>query len=334
MEINRRGFLATSALAAAGIWSRPVPAVSEMRNGMPYRTLGKTGESVSLLCLGGSHIGGKNLSDEESVGMMRYAVDEGVNFFDNAHAYHGGRSEILMGKALKDGYRDKVFLMTKNKGRTAAEAREQLETSLNRLDVEYVDLLQVHEVVHPDIPGQVYGNGVLDVLVKARDEGKIRYIGVTGHNYPQFLNEMIDRGFPWETIQVPLNVFDAHFRSFEQHTLPKALEHNLGIIAMKTMGGSPGAIPRSETVTPAECLRYAMSLPVSAVCSGMDNRDVLEANIKAAKQFVPLTVDERLDILGRTREQALTGRGETYKTLWHRDVVQMMEGDASGGAPQ
>lgn len=324
MRLNRRDFLKFSA-AGAGILSAAPVLATETRNGMPYRTLGNTGEQVSLLCLGGSHIGGNNLSDNEAVRMMRHAADEGVNFFDNAHAYHGGRSEERMGLALKDGYREKVFLMTKNKGRDAASTREQLDTSLRRLDVDCIDLLQVHEVVRPEHPAQVYENGVLDVLVEARDAGKIRYIGVTGHNYPQFLNEMLERGFSWDTIQMPLNVFDAFFRSFQQETLPKAGARGLGVIAMKTMGGSPAPLPRTEAVTAEECLRYAMSLPVASVCSGMDSMEILETNIRIARAFKPLTEEERVAILTRSREFALTGTRETYKTMWHRDVVEQME---------
>lgn len=324
MGINRREFL-TRGAAGAGLLAVGAFAQTNPNSDMPYRVLGKTGEKVSLLCLGGSHIGGKNLTDDASIHIMHRAVDLGINFFDNAHAYHGGRSEILMGKALKNGYREKVFLMTKNKGRTAAEAEEQLDTSLRRLDVDHIDLLQVHEVVHPDHPAQVYENGVLEVLTKAREAGKIRYIGVTGHNYPQFLNDMLDRGFPWDAIQMPLNVFDAHYRSFEQNTLPKALEKGMGIIAMKTMGGSPAAIPRTGTAVPSECLRYAMSLPVSTVCSGMDSLELLEENARTACSFQPLTEDERKALLSRTSETASTGQGETYKTLWHRDVMELME---------
>jgi uncharacterized protein len=327
MKLNRRQFLRMSA-AGAGLFLAAPPLTAETRNGMPYRVLGKTGEKVSLLCLGGSHIGGKNLTDAESIAMMRLAADAGINFFDNAHAYHGGRSEVLMGKALKDGYRDKVFLMTKNKGRDAASAQEQLEESLRRLDVDVIDLLQVHEVVRPENPRQVYDNGVLEVLMKARDAGKVRYIGVTGHNYPQFLNEMLAGGFDWDTIQMPLNVCDAHYRSFQHETLPKALELNLGIIAMKTQGGSPGAIPASGEITPEECLRYAMSLPVSSVCSGMDTRETLEANIRTAKAFVPLTDSEKAELLARSRPFSETGTREAYKTIWHRDVMEQMEGGA------
>ncbi len=326
MQLKRRDFLKLS-VAGAGLMLAAPPATAALHNGMPYRTLGRTGEKVSLLCLGGSHIGGNNLTDEQSISMMRYAVDAGVNFFDNAHAYHGGRSETLMGRALKDGYREKVFLMTKNKGRNTADAREQLDASLRRLHVDVIDLLQVHEIVRPEQPGQVYDDGALDVLLEARDAGKIRYIGVTGHNYPQFLNEMLERGFPWDTIQMPLNVCDVYFRSFQQETLPKALELGLGVIGMKSMGGSPGAIPRSGEVAPDECLKYAMSLPVSSVCSGMDSQEVLEANIALAKSFTPLSEAERLDILERSRPLSLTGTREPYKTMWHRDVVDQMEGN-------
>ncbi len=328
--MNRRRFLQSAAagVLAAGLSGAVEPV--EVRNGMPYRTLGKTGVKVSLLCLGGSHIGMKNLTDDESVGLMRHAVDEGVNFFDNAWAYHNGVSEERMGKALKDGYRDRVFLMTKNKGRDAASARQHLEDSLRRLDVDVIDLLQVHEVVRPGDVTSVYDKGVLDVLLKAREQGKIRHIGVTGHHYPKFLNDMIDGGFPWETIQMPLNIFDAHFRSFQQEVLPRAVEMNLGVIAMKTMGGSPATLPRTGAVTPEECLRWAMSLPVSTVCSGMDTRELLDKNLRTVKNFTPLTDTEKQDILARALEPASSGEHEHYKTLWHRDVQQQMDEAARG----
>jgi uncharacterized protein len=269
MELGRRDFLRISAVAAAGLSLAPGSETIEKRNGMPYRVLGKTGELVSLLCVGGSHIGIYNVSEEEAIAIVRTALDEGVNFLDNSWDYHEGRSEERMGKALKDGYRDKAFLMTKFDGENREDAQQHLEDSLRRLGVDTIDLWQFHECIRPEQPERVYTEGALEFALEAREQGKIRYIGFTGHFQPHLLAEMIERGFDWDTIQMPLNCFDHHFRSFEKEVLPKALDKNLGVIAMKTLGGSPGELPhRSGAVTREECLRYAMSLPVSTVCSG------------------------------------------------------------------
>lgn len=318
MDRRRREFLMATAAAVAGA-TLPWPlAAAEARNGMPYRPLGSTGETVSLLGLGGSHIGQGNVTEDEAIRIMRTAIDEGVNFFDNAWAYFDGKSEERMGKALKDGYRDKVFLMTKHKGRDRATAREQLETSLKRLGVDHIDLWQFHEVVHPDFPRMIYESGALDVAIEARKQGKIRYIGFTGHHYPKYLNEMLDRGFAFDTLQMPLNVFDYHFRSFEHDTLPKALDKKMGVIAMKTLGGNPGTIPNaSKAATAEECLRYAMSLPVSTVCSGMESMERLKLNLAIAKGFKPFQPDELAALLKRTAPEAADGNYEPYKTKWH-----------------
>lgn len=320
--MDRRDFLKFSAAAAAFACLAP-PAVAEMRNGMPYRTLGKTGENVSLLCLGGAHIGFKPLTDEQSIALMRHAVDEGVNFFDNAWAYNDGRSEILMGRALKDGYREKVFLMTKHQGRDAATAQEFLDTSLKRLDVDVIDLWQFHEVVHPKDPGRIYSEGALEVALRAKEQGKIRYIGFTGHHLTSTHLEMIEKGFAWDTVQMPLNIFDYHFRSFQQKVVPAAVEKNMGIIAMKTMGG--GGLLESQAVTPEECLRYAMNLPVSTVCSGMDSMEKLKKNIATAKSFKPLGEPEVAALREKAKALAADGKYEAYKTAWHLDMQEEMK---------
>jgi predicted aldo/keto reductase-like oxidoreductase len=325
MSIKRRDFLKFAA-AGAALSLMPVPATAAVVNGMPYRELGATGEKVSLLCLGGAHIGGKELSSDESVAMIRHAIDEGVNFLDNAWHYHGGESERRMGRALKDGYRDKALLMTKHQGRDGAAAQAFLEESLRRLDVDVIDLWQFHEVNEPDFPERIYTEGALEYALKARDEGKIRYIGFTGHHIPVFLAEMIERGYAWDTCQFPVNVFDHHFESFTQQVLPKAVEKKIGVIGMKTQGGSPGNISnKAGACTPAECLRFAMMQPVSTVCSGMDSMEVLVENIATAKSFKPFEKEELDQLLTRAKEQAMTGEFEPYKTAWHRDVRKAWE---------
>ncbi len=318
MRLDRRDFLKATASTAAALSFVTGKGYAEKRNGMPYRRLGKTEEMVSLLCLGGFHIGREQQPEKESIAIMRTAVDEGVNFFDNAWKYNDGLSEERMGKALKDGYRDKVYLMTKATApRDAESTRKQLEDSLRRLDVDMIDLWQVHEVVGQTEPYAIYNEGVIEVMLKAREEGKVRHIGFTGHRFPDIHNEMIDRGFDWQTVQMPLNVMDHHFRSFEREILPKAIEKDIGVIAMKSLGGTPGQFTaKANLATPAECLRYAMSLPVSTVVSGMDTMEYLKQNLETAKNFSPMSDEERSELLARTKKIAMNGEFEPYKTEW------------------
>lgn len=314
MKSDRRTFLQAALGAGLSLYCPVTFSATEKRNGMPYRTLGKTGEKVSLLCLGGYHIGTDVLSDEQAVTLIRRAVDEGVNFLDNAWSYNGGRSEERMGAALRDGYRDKVFLMTKHKGRDAKTAQEHLETSLRRLRVDVIDLWQFHEIVLSEEPARIYSEGALDVALKAKEQGKIRYIGFTGHRIPTTHVEMIARGFPWDTVQMPLNVLDHHYRSFEREVLPKALAVQIGVIAMKTLGGTPGAIPQSGAASVEECLRYAMSLPVATVCCGLDSMEKLERALKIARDFTPMTPQEKEALLERVKPYAVDGKYESYKS--------------------
>ncbi|MFM1919013.1 MAG: ral stress protein 69 [Candidatus Hydrogenedentota bacterium] len=333
MKLSRREFVKSSAACGLALAGAAGAEQAASREGMPYRKLGATGVEVSLLCLGGFHIGVPELSDDEAVALMRRAVDEGVNFFDNAWQYHDGRSEERMGLALQEGYRDKVFLMTKHKGRDAKEAQEHLEASLRRMRVDVIDLWQFHEMVHPDQPRRVYEEGALDFAIKARDEGKVRYLGFTGHHVNATHIEMMERGFPWDTVQMPLNAFDYHFRSFQQHVLPLARQKNLGVIAMKTMGGTPGELPKTGAITPEECLRYAMSLPVSTVCSGMDSMAVLEKNLAIAKGFTPMSDEELAALRERVKPEAEKGLHEVYKTAWHRGQIPVPAGEDQNPDP-
>jgi predicted aldo/keto reductase-like oxidoreductase len=220
-----------------------------------------------------------------------------------------------MGKALKDGYREKAFLMTKHDGRDRKTAQEHLEESLRRLDLDVIDLWQFHEVVEKDAPKRIYSEGAIEFALEARDQGKIRYIGFTGHHIPGLLAEMIERGFAWDTVQMPENPFDPHYSSFEKEVLPKALEKNIGVIAMKTMGG--GNLLKTGAVKPEECLRYAMTLPVSTVVSGMDSMEKLQANLAAAKSFEPMPAEAVAELLARTQALAAKGEHEHYKVRWH-----------------
>lgn len=284
--------------------------------GMPYRTLGKTGERVSLVGLGGWHIG-KQADERESIEIIRTALDNGINFLDNAWDYHRGTSEIRMGKALRDGYRHKAFLMTKVDGRTREAADRQLEESLRRLQVETIDLVQLHEVIHEDDPERAFApGGAIEALVAAREAGKIRYIGFTGHKDPdihlKMLHTAFSHGFTFDAVQMPLSVMDYHYRSFEKNVVPVLLEHGIGVLAMKTIGFS--FFLMSCTVSPVECLQYAMNLPVSVVITGCDSMPILRQALEAARSFRPMSEEQVAALLARTAEAGSRGRFELFKT--------------------
>ncbi len=316
-EVDRRDFLKISA-AAGALLSLGAAPTAEKRNGMPYRVLGKTGEKVSLLGLGGHSIGREMVTEKQAIEIMRTAIDEGVNFFDNAWDYTGGKSEERMGKAMLDGYRKKVFLMTKHHGRESETAQKHLEESLRRFQTDVIDLWQFHQIQVPDDAEKIYTSGVLDFALKAQEQGKIRYIGFTGHRRPAYHLDMINRGFDWASVQMPVNVFDHHFMSFIHEVLPVALEKNIGTIAMKVMGGLPGVIPETGSATPEECLRFVINLPVSTVVSGMETIAELRQNLTVAKSFEPMAKEELETLLAKTADSAKDGKFETYKTRTRR----------------
>jgi len=285
---------------------------------IPRRPLGRTGEQVSILGVGGGHIGQAKHTLEQSVEVIRTALDHGINFLDNAWDYNRGESEIRMGAALQDGYRDKAFLMTKvcTHGRGRAVAMEMLEEQLRRLRTDYIDLWQVHEVVFDNEPDLCYApDGVLEALTLAKQQGKVRYVGFTGHKSPWHHLEMIRRGFPFDACMMPLNVMDFHFRSFEREVVPQLVERGVGVIGMKSQGG--GRITESGVVTPEEAVRYAVSIPgVDTLVSGMDNLEHLRQNAAAAA--LPLMdEDERAALRERVRSVAVDGRLELYKIGIH-----------------
>lgn len=290
-----------------------------MAEQIPYRTLGKTGEKVSILGLGGAHLRGiKNHS--EAIGLIKEAIDRGITFMDNSWDYGEGESEERMGEALKGGYRDRVFLMTKIDGRTKKAARSQLDESLKRLRVEYVDLIQLHEVIRWSDPEISFApSGAMDALVEARDAGKVRYIGFTGHKDPGMHLKMLEQDFDWDTVQMPLNVLDAHYNSFEKNVLPVLISRDIGVLAMKPF--SAGLVFPTNAVSAIEALHYVMSLPVSVVITGIDSRDVLNQNIEAATTYHKLDTAEISDILSRTYQVAQTGEFELYKTTHHYDAT-------------
>jgi aryl-alcohol dehydrogenase-like predicted oxidoreductase len=286
------------------------------RAGIPYRLLGSTGENVSLVGLGGGHIGIQE-SEAESIGIIRTAIDNGINFLDNSWDYSGGASEVRMGKALRDGYRDKVFLMTKIDGQTGEAAMKQLDECLRRLQVETIDLLQFHEVIRLEDAGRVFApSGGMEAVLKAKEAGKLRYIGFTGHKSPEVHLRMLrtasENGFTFDAVQMPLNLLDTHFRSFEREVLPCLVENGIGVLGMKPMAA--GALPMSGTVTATECLHYAMSLPTSTVITGCESLARLEQALEAARSYRPLSEVERSALLSRTAGAAEDGGSEGYKT--------------------
>ncbi|WP_026442165.1 aldo/keto reductase [Pseudacidobacterium ailaaui] len=318
--MERREFLKSAAFTALA--STLVHEARGAAAGMPYRTLGRTGEKVSLVGLGGHHIGRKYVSEQEGIRIIRTGLDSGVNFLDNCWDYNDGESERRMGLALKDGYRQKAFLMTKLDGRTAKSAQEQLEQSLQRLQTDHIDLIQIHEVIRMDDPERVFApGGSLEYLEKARKEGKVRYIGFTGHKSPEIHLHMIETAekhhYTFDTVQMPLNPLDAHFDSFAAKVVPVARKHNMGILAMKPMGD--GLVLKTNTVTPVECLRYAMHLPVSVVITGCDSMHILQQALDTAKDFHVMDEAELNSILKKTETVALNGQFELYKTSHNFD---------------
>jgi predicted aldo/keto reductase-like oxidoreductase len=281
-----------------------------------YRILGHTGEKVSIIGLGGFHIGIQN-NENTSIQIMRTAIDNGINFMDNCWDYNDGISEIRMGKALRDGYRNKIFLMTKIDGHTAQAATKQLDESLKRLQTDSIDLLQFHEVIRITDPEKIFGpGGSMEVLIRAKKAGKIRYIGFTGHKSPDIHLKMLQvaqsNGFLFDTVQMPLNIMDAQYNSFEKKVLPVALKNDIGVIGMKPMGA--GTILKSNTVTPLECLHYAMTLPVSVVITGCESLTLLRQALRAARNFNPLTEEEMSALLTKSAKAAGDGKYELYKT--------------------
>ncbi|MBF5045291.1 aldo/keto reductase [Simulacricoccus sp. 17bor-14] len=284
------------------------------------RTLGKTGVQVSGLGVGGYHLGTMK-SEAEAVRLVHEAIDAGLTFFDNAWEYNEGRSEQWLGKAL-EGKRQQVFLMTKvcTHGRDKRVAMQQLEESLRRLRTDHLDLWQVHEVVHDNDPALHYQKGgVLEALEEAKRQGKVRFVGFTGHKDPAIHLDMLQRGFPFDSVQMPLNAFDATFRSFEQRVLPEVLKRGMVALGMKSLGGEGDPVKKGA-LAPEEALRYALSLPAHVIISGMDKPEVLRQNLKVARDFKPMSAEEMRALRERCRQLAADGRFELYKTSMKYDA--------------
>ncbi len=309
--MNRREAIGALAGLGAAASSQAAPS-----SGMTYRTLGKTGEKVSAIGLGGYHIG-QPKDPEEGIRIVRSAVDRGMNFMDNCWDYNGGESERRMGFALRDGYRDKVFLMTKFDGRTRASTAAQIDESLKRLQTTHIDLMQYHENIRLEDPDRFFAaDGPLEALLAAKKAGKIRYIGFTGHKDPIVHLRMLELAeanhFHFDACQMPLNVMDAHFRSFTHLVVPKLVEQGIAVLGMKPMGD--GNVLKSGVVTPIECLHYALSLPTSVVINGCETMAYLDQAFEAVRTFKPMTKPEIAALLAKTKAPALTGKYEPFKT--------------------
>ncbi len=310
--LTRRGFLQSTAIGLCAGSLVPSAMAASGGGDIPTRPLGSTGVNVSILGLGGHHIG-RIRDDPQSVRLIRKAIDLGVTFLDNAWEYHNGRSEELMGKALKDGYRDKAFLMTKHHGRDKKTAMQHLEDSLRRLGTDVIDLWQFHEVVYDDDPKMIFApEGGIEAADLAKKQGKVRFIGFTGHRDPMLHLQMLAYGYPWDAVQMPLNVLDPHYKSFQKHVLPVLTRRNIGVIAMKTMGS--GHVLRADVTTPQESFDYVWSQPVSTIVSGMESEQLLDANIALARSFQPMSAEAQAKLLEKTKEVAATGKYEPFKT--------------------
>ena len=292
-------------------------AANAAQSDVPYRVLGRTGERVSAIGLGGWHLGLADVSERDSVRIVREAVDRGINFLDNSWDYNDGASETRMGRALRDGYRRRVFLMTKIDGRSRTEAARQLDESLRRLGTDCIDLVQHHEVIRFEDPHRIFDEeGANAALLEARQAGKLRYIGFTGHKDPRIHLHTLDvareHGFEFDAVQMPLNVMDAHYRSFERMVLPVLVKQNVGVLGMKSMAN--GLILRSGTVTAIECLHYALGLPTSVVITGIETLERLEQALEAVRTFRPPSDAQRSALLARTAPAASRGEFELFKT--------------------
>ncbi|RJQ53311.1 MAG: aldo/keto reductase [Actinobacteria bacterium] len=288
---------------------------------MIYRDLGRTGERVSLIGLGGFHIGEKP-TREEGVGLIREAIDRGVTFMDNSWDYNDGESDRRFKDALQGIYRDQVLLMTKVDGRTKKAVRQQLDESLLRMGVDHIDLLQLHEIIRWDDPDRAYApGGAVEGFDEARRGGKIRFTGFTGHKEPKMFLEMLESDYAWDTVQMPLNVLDAHHNSFEKQVLPVLVERGIGVLGMKPLCAGK-LFESGADVTAAEGLHYAMNLATDVVITGIQSRQDLQQALEAAETFHPMDEDEVRELLSRTAEVAAGGRFEEYKTTDRHDGTE------------
>jgi uncharacterized protein len=309
---SRRFFLQS---AAAGMTPGITSGMAQNANKqIGKRPLGRTGIEVSILGVGGFHLGATK-DQEEATRLVQHALDAGINFFDNAWEYHDGESEARLGRAL-EGRRKEAVVMTKlcTHGRNKRVAMQMLEESLGRLKTDHLDVWQIHEVVYENDPDMIFGpDGAAEALLQAKKDGKVRFVGFTGHKDPAIHLKMLSHGFPFDTVQMPLNPFDATFRSFQSQVLPEAKKQGIAVLGMKSLGGS-GEMVKNGALTPSEALRYAMSLPVACTISGMDSMEVLEQNLKIALNFEPMSEAECQALAARCADYAADGRLELFKS--------------------
>jgi len=314
---------ATSSQAAARIPRVTHPGT--MKGEMLYRDLGATGEQVSTIGLGGSHLGKADLQEDEAIRLIHEGLDRGINFLDNSWDYNEGRSEECVGKALSQGgYRKKAFVMTKIDGRTKEVATNQINDSLRRLKVDHIDLLQHHEVIRFDDPDRIFNEGgAMEAVVAAKQAGKVRFIGFTGHKDPHIHLYMLDvaqkHGFHFDTVQMPINIMDAHFRSFSQLVVPEAVRQHIGVLGMKSFGN--GVILKSGAVQPIDCLHYSLNLPISVLITGVDSKMLLDQAFAAVKSFQPMDEAAVASLIGKTEQVAMNGKYELFKTTSHFDTT-------------
>ncbi len=291
---------------------------------LPKRPLGTTGEEVSILAVGGGHVARLSISSSEVIRIIQYAIDQGVTFIDTAWEYHSGRSEALIGEAIR-GRRDDLFLMTKVCARDRAGAMEQLEESLRRLGTDRLDLRQFHEINYDNDHEWIFApGGAAEAAREALKSGKVRYVGFTGHKHPDFLLSMLEHDFPWTTVQMPINVLDASFRSFGKRVLPELQKRGIATLGMKSLGGE-GQLIRKAGLTPQQCIRFALSQPIATLVSGMDSIEVVDQNVAIARDFQPMSEEELNELAKTTAKIASDGRHEWFKTTpyfdskYHRD---------------
>jgi len=311
-QTTRRDFLkaAAASLATAQFGSSVLAAQQPGADGLPKRPLGDSGEMLPIVGLGGYHI--RLADDKEALAIIDEAIDNGMTFFDNSWDYHQGASEELMGKALSGGKRDKVFLMTKVCDRDYEGAKKHLDDSLRRLKTDRIDLWQFHEINWSVDPDWIFDRGAIRAAIEARDAGKVRYIGFTGHRHYEHHLKMLRKPFDWDTVQMPINILDATFRSFQNEVLPECEKRQVAAIGMKALAG--GILPDKLGIPAELCRRFALSLPITSLVCGIKSRENLRQDLAAARDFKPLKPEELASTADQYEEPASTGEHEPFKT--------------------
>jgi uncharacterized protein len=321
-DSDRRDFLKATAagVALAGIGASILDAQEDSPDGLPKRPLGKTGEMVSIICLGGWHIGA--IEEKLAIQLMHEAIDQGLTFFDNAWDYHDGGSEEVMGKALATGgRRDKVFLMTKNCARDRKGSMQHLDDSLRRLKTDRIDLWQFHEINYDNDPDWIFDQGALSAALEAKKAGKVRYLGFTGHKHPEIHLKMLGKDYAWDACQMPINIMDAHYRSFQKLVVPECNRRGIGALGMKSFaGGYPkGRLPDKARLSAVDCRRYALSLPISSLVCGITSQEDLKQDLGVARNFKPMPDEQMAKLLVQTAAEGSDGRHELFKSTQHFD---------------